>query len=207
MPIVDYTPERFGDVSEMVSQFPGIRNLAHRSFVNYYYSTREWSKLYLYYSDSGKLIGTLGRDLARFEYNSRELTLKIGSNWYSLQRGVGGELSEFSAQSNPDSTGLMVGGSQDTRSILRHHNWIFMPGIRGYFLTTPATCIPENPSGGARPSRSSGAWYEEKSQVSRRASLPMYSLRSRFMRKAPMRRTCSLPGLPSRSDSRRPPNT
>jgi hypothetical protein len=40
MPIVDYTPKLFGDVSEMVSQFPGIRNLAHRSFVDYYYGTR-----------------------------------------------------------------------------------------------------------------------------------------------------------------------
>ena len=137
MPIVDYTPELFGDVSEMVSQFPGNRNLAHRPFVDYYYATREWSKLHLYYSDSRKLIGTLGRELARFEYNSRELTLKIGSNWYSLQRGVGGELSQFSAQSYPNSTGLMIGGSQDTVSIHRHHNWIFMPGIRGYLLNNP----------------------------------------------------------------------
>jgi hypothetical protein len=142
MPIVDYTPKLFGDVSEMVSQFPGIRNLAHRPFVDYYYATREWSKLYLYYSDSGKVIGTLGRELARFEYDSRELTLKIGSNWYSLQRGVGGELSQFSAQSNPGSTGLMVGGSQDTLSILRHHKWIFMPGIRGYFLNNPRNPYP-----------------------------------------------------------------
>ena len=142
MPIVDYTPKLFGDVSEMVLQFPGNRNLYHRPFVDYYYATREWSKLHLYYSDSGKLIGTLGRDLARFEYNSRELTLKIGSNWYSLQRGVGGELSQFSAQSYPNSTGLMFGGSQDTLGILRHHKWIFMHGIRGYLLNNPFNPYP-----------------------------------------------------------------
>ena len=142
MPIVDYTPERFGDVSEMVSQFPGTRNLAHRLFVDYYYATREWSKLYLYYSDSGKLIGTLGRELARFEYNSREFTIRFGSNWYSLQRGVGGELSQFSAQSNPNSTGLTFGGSQDALSILRHRKWIFVPGIRGYSLNNPCSLYP-----------------------------------------------------------------
>jgi hypothetical protein len=79
MPIVDYTPKLFGDVSEMVSQFPGPINLAHRPFVDYYYATRESSKLYLYYSDSGKVIGTLGRELTRFEYNSRELTIPIGT--------------------------------------------------------------------------------------------------------------------------------
>jgi hypothetical protein len=142
MPIVDYTPKLFGDVSEMVSQFPGPINLAHRPFVDYYYATRESSKLYLYYSDSGKVIGTLGRELTRFEYNSRELTIRIGSNWYSLQQGVGGELSRHSAQSNPDSTGLMFSASQDTLAILRHHNWTFMPGIRGYFLNNPCSLYP-----------------------------------------------------------------
>jgi hypothetical protein len=145
MPIVEYTPELFGDVSEMVSQFPGIRNLAHRPFVDYYYATREWSKLYLYYSNSRKVVGTLGRELARFEYNSREFTIRIASNWYSLQRGVGGELYQFSAQSNADSTGLMFGGSQDTLSILRHHKWNFMPGIRGYFLNNPCNLYPGEP--------------------------------------------------------------
>jgi hypothetical protein len=134
MPIVEYTPKLFGDVSEMVSQVPGPMNLAHRPFVDYYYATREWSKLYLYYSDSGKVLGTLGRELAPFEYNSRDLTIRIASNWYSLQRGVGGELYQYSSQSNPDSIGLMFSGSQKTLAILRHHKWVFMPGIRGYFL-------------------------------------------------------------------------
>jgi hypothetical protein len=142
MPIVDYTPKLFGDVSEMVSQVPGPMNLAHRPFVDYYYATRESSKLYLYYSDSRKVIGTLGRELAQFEYNSREFTLRIASNWYSLQRRVGGELYQFSAQSNPDSTGLMFSGSQTTLTILRHHKWIFMPGIRGYFLNNPCSLYP-----------------------------------------------------------------
>jgi hypothetical protein len=137
MPIVEYTPKHFGDVSEMVLQIPGPMNLAHRPFVDYYYATGKWSKLYLYYSDYGKVIGTLGRELARFEYDSRELTLRIASNWYSLQRGVGGELSQYSAESNPDSTGLMFSGSKDTLAILRHRKWIFVPGVLGYFLNNP----------------------------------------------------------------------
>jgi hypothetical protein len=145
MPIVEYTPKLFADVSEMVSQVPGPMNLAHRGFVDYYYATRDACKLYLYYSDSGKVIGTLGRELARFEYDSRSLTLRIGSNWYSLQRGVGGELSQHSARSNPASTGLMFSGSADTLAILHHHKWIFMPGIRGYFLNNPCSLYPGEP--------------------------------------------------------------
>lgn len=142
MPIVEYTRERFADLSEMVSQVHGAVNLAHRPFVDYYYATREACKLYLYYSDSGKVIGTLGRELARFEYESREVKLRIASNWYSLQKGIGGKLSLHSAASTPDSVGLTFTGSQDTISILRHREWIFMPGIRGYFLNNSCSLYP-----------------------------------------------------------------
>lgn len=145
MPIVEYAPKLFGDVSEMVAQVPGPLNLAHRAFVDYYYATRESSKLYLYYSDSGKVIGTLGRELIRFECNSRGFLLRVGSNWYSLQHGVGGELSEHSLRSNLDSTGLMFSGSQDTLAILHHRKWIFMPGIHGYWLNNPRRAYPGEP--------------------------------------------------------------
>ena len=141
MPIVDYTPKLFWDVSAMVAQVPGPLNLAHRPFVDYYYATSEWSKLYLCYSDAGKVIGTLGRELAPFEYDSHGLTLRIASNWYSL-RGVGLQLSRYSALSNPDSTGLLFTGSQSSLAVLRQLNWIFVPGIRGYSLNKPYRIYP-----------------------------------------------------------------
>jgi len=134
MPIVEYTPKYFEDVSELASQVPGPMNLAHRPFVDYYYASQERCRLYLYYSETGKIIGTLGRELAPFLLGSRDLTVRIATNWYSLQRGIGGELYQYSAQANPNSVGLMFSGSQTTLSILRHHNWIFISGIRGYFL-------------------------------------------------------------------------
>jgi len=144
MPIVEYTPSRFGNLKEMVSQVPGPMNLAHRGFVDYYYSTRDWCKLYLYYSDEGKVIGTLGRELAPFILGSRKITIRIASNWYSLRRGIGGELYEHSAKSNLDSVAIMFGGSQKTLDILRHHSWIFMPGIRGFSLNNPYEAVPDS---------------------------------------------------------------
>jgi hypothetical protein len=137
MPIVEYTPERFPDLREMVAKVPGVLNLAHQPFVDYYYGTREFSRLFLYYSEDGKIIGTLGRELVRFESASQQCILRIASNWYSLRRGVGGELYEHSARSCPEGTGLMFSGSQDTLAILHHRNWIFMPGVHGYFLNNP----------------------------------------------------------------------
>jgi hypothetical protein len=145
VPIVEYTPDRFGDLREMVARIPGPLNLAHRPFVDYYYTTHDCCKLYLYYSESGKIIGTLGRELAPFIHNSREITVRIGTNWYSLQRGVGGELYQYSARANPDSIGLMFGGSRNTLDILHHHNWTFMPGIQAFFLNNPYTIYPSDP--------------------------------------------------------------
>jgi hypothetical protein len=145
MPIVEYTPELFGDVSEMVSLLPWAVNLAHRPFVDYYYATSDCCKLYLYYSDSGKVLGTLGREVARFEYDRRELRLRIASNWYSLRQGVGGKLSLHSAHSCPDSVGLTFTGSCETIAILKHHNWIFMPGIQGYVLNNPYRVRSDEP--------------------------------------------------------------
>jgi hypothetical protein len=137
MPIVEYTPKMFGDLSEMVTLLPWAVNLAHRPFVDYYYATSDCCKLYVYYSDSGKVLGTLGRELAPFECDGRELRLRIASNWYSLRHGVGGKLSLHSAQSCPESVGLTFTGSCDTIAILKHHKWIFMPGIQGYVLNNP----------------------------------------------------------------------
>jgi hypothetical protein len=134
MAIVEYTPELFDDLQEMVMRMPPNMNLAHRPFVDYYYASRSWCKLYLFLSDSGRVLGTLGRELLRFEYESREINIRMGSNWFSFQPGVGGQLAKFSAQANPNSFGMMLMASQKALKVLRHYGWIRIPGVIGYFL-------------------------------------------------------------------------
>ena len=134
MAIVEYTPELFGDLQEMVMRVSASMNLAHRPFVDYYYASRSWCKLYLYLSDSGHVMGTLGRELLRFEHESREITIRIGSNWYSLQPGIGGQLAKFSAQANPNSFGMMLMASRKALKVLSHYGWVSIPGVREYFL-------------------------------------------------------------------------
>ncbi|HTA50128.1 MAG TPA: hypothetical protein VK930_11785 [Verrucomicrobiae bacterium] len=73
MPIIEYTPEHFDDLQEMVERVPANMNLSHRPFVDYYYATRPWCKLYLYVSDSGKVVGTLGRELLRNRASAHSL--------------------------------------------------------------------------------------------------------------------------------------
>jgi hypothetical protein len=142
MPIVDYTPELFGPLRQMVQQLEGAINLAHRPFVDYYYASHSQCKLYLFLSDHGTVLGTLGRELVRFEYRSEAITLRFGSNWYARIRGVGHQLSTFSAQINPNSTGVMFIASKAAMQRLRKRGWIFIQGIKGYFLNGPCSLYP-----------------------------------------------------------------
>ena len=139
MPIVDYAPERFEALQLLVAQLGGAMNLAHRPFVDYYYASHSRCKLYLSLSDSGTVLGTLGRELVGFEYKSEPITVRFGSNWYSPTRGVGRQLSMFSAESNPNSTGVMFIASKAALDRLRHRGWIFVEGVRGYILNGPGT--------------------------------------------------------------------
>jgi len=144
MAIVEYTPERFGDLQEMVARLGAHMNLAHRPFLDYYYASRSWCKLYLYLSDSGRVLGTLGRELLRVELDSREITIRIGSNWYSLQPGVGGQLTKFSAEANPGSYGMTLMASRKAVQVLRHYGWVPVAGVTGYFLNGPCSLYPGN---------------------------------------------------------------
>jgi hypothetical protein len=134
MPIVEYTPDFFDSLQEMVAQVPCNMNLAHRPFVDYYYASRSCCKLYLFLSDSGRVLGTIGRELVRFEYDSREIVIRLGSNWFSLRPGVGGQLTNYSAQANPGSFSMTLMMSRQAREIHRHYGWVHVPGVTGYFL-------------------------------------------------------------------------
>jgi hypothetical protein len=118
----------------MVSRLPGPMNLAHRPFVDHYYASRSWSRLYLHLSESGRVLGTLGRELVRFEYKGREITMRNGSNWFSVERGVGGELLKYSARVNSDSCGFMMVASPEAVKVFHHYGWVPVPGVLGYFL-------------------------------------------------------------------------
>ena len=134
VPIVEYNPDLFPDLQEMVSRLPGPMNLAHRPFVDYYYGSRNWSKLYLYFSESGRVVGTIGRELVPFEYEGREIMMRNGSNWFSVQRGVGGELLKYSTRANPNSVGFMLLASDEAVKVFHHYGWVPVPGVHGYFL-------------------------------------------------------------------------
>lgn len=134
MAIVEYTPELFEDLQEMVARVPRNMNLAHRPFVDYFYATNECCKLYLFLSDSGRVLGTFGRQLLHFEHRGHAITVRIGSNWFSCEPGVGGQLSQHAALANPNTFAMTFMVSPQALRVLRHYHWVSIPGVTGYFL-------------------------------------------------------------------------
>ena len=47
---------------------------------------------------------------------------------------MGGQLTKFSAQANPNSFGMMLMASRKALKVLRHYGWVPIPGVTGYFL-------------------------------------------------------------------------
>jgi hypothetical protein len=103
-------------------------SLAHQPFVDYYYATGDWCKLYLFLGSADTVLGTLGVEQMRFEAGSRALTLSIGSNYHSVQPGAGGFLFMQWLKSNP--IGVVIGGSTDTHRIVSRLGWSYFRGVK-----------------------------------------------------------------------------
>jgi hypothetical protein len=121
-----------------------LTGLVHRPFVDYYYATRAWCKLYLLVGEDDTVLGTIGIDLLRFEYTSegvtREMVFGQASNYYALRRGVGGYLFMQWMKSCPH--GIEFGGSDDAHKVIRSQKWMYCPGIKSYVLNKPYTVYP-----------------------------------------------------------------
>jgi hypothetical protein len=170
VPIVEYTPDLWDLLQDAVSRLQGIINLSHRPFVDYYYATRASCKLFLWRADDGRVLGTLGREVMPFLYQGRPIGIRVGSNWYSLRRGVGGEIVQFLGRSSPSTTvGLMFTGSQDSVNILQHYDFVFVSGIKAYSMNSEVLAQPGEPK-----------WKSSARKVRRLVRRPAPRLASRF---------------------------
>ena len=135
MRLIEYTPGYFDDLRRAAERMEGVLSLRHRPFVDYYYATRDWCKLYMVLDGDHRVLGTIGVDKMRFVCGSNELTLAFGSNYHSLRPGVGGYL--FMKWVKSCDGGIVFGGSADTHSILRSHPGTFFTGVKTYYLNRP----------------------------------------------------------------------
>ena len=143
MRIVEYTPDRFESLRRAAEQMSPTVTLRHRPFVDYYFATRDWCKLYLFLSDDESVAATLGYERMRFEYEGRELIIGIGSSFWSLQKGAGGFL--FMQQLKDCPIGMTINGTAYTQQIMKNLKWSYFEGIHDFHLNAPDS--EERPSG------------------------------------------------------------
>ena len=130
--LVEYAPEHFNLLSRAAAKTAMSASLTHRPFVDYYYTTSQWCRLYLFLGDDGEVAGTLGADRMRFEYLAEPLTLSFGSNFFAFQQGAGGLL--FMRWMMTDRYCAAFGGSPDTHVIIRNQGWTYYGGVKIFFL-------------------------------------------------------------------------
>src|SRR5690349_15048546 len=91
MRILEYTREHFDLLQTAVAQ-TASRNLRNPEFVNHYYASAPWCKLYLLLSAGNTVVGTLGIERMPFRVGKEKLSGGFGTNYYSLDSGAGGFL-------------------------------------------------------------------------------------------------------------------
>ena len=142
MKLLQYTPTNFDRLRTAALRVSNHFGLVHRPFVNYYYASRDWCKLYLVLGKDEEVLGTIGVDQMRFEYRGREMFLGFASNFYAFQPGVGGYLYLQWIKTSP--VALEFGGSEDAHRLLRHQKWTYFPGVKIYLLNYAYPCSPED---------------------------------------------------------------
>ena len=111
--------------------------LIHQPFVDHYYSGQEWSRLYLSVSMAGTVEGALGVERLRFEYESREISAAVGTNFFSLRPGAGEQLYQRWLDAAPACLAFWGGEGffrwldrkQEEHESYRSQKWTFFPGI------------------------------------------------------------------------------
>jgi hypothetical protein len=138
--MIEYSPEHF-DVLQAVAKCVGPHcNLGHRPFVDYYYASSDWCKLFMILADDGNAIATIGLEKMPFQYDSQNIIIGFGSNFHSLRSGSGTYL--FLSWQRSCSIGLVYGGSEQTHKMIRRQNWSFFRGVRSYELNKPYLPYP-----------------------------------------------------------------
>src|SRR5947208_16330882 len=143
MQIVAYEPSLFSALAAAARGAAAGHSLGHRPFVDHYYATVPWCRLYLALGDDGAVAGAIGVEQLRFEYEGRPLTIGCASNFVAFQPGAGGVL--FLRWIRSSEMACIYGGSRDTHRILAHQGWTYFPGVHVYSLNGRYTDRPAEP--------------------------------------------------------------
>ena len=138
--MIEYTPEHFEALQAVAKCVGSNCNLNHRPFVDHYYASSDWCKLFLILADDGSAMATIGLEKMPFKYDSQNIIVGFGSNFHSLRPGLGTYL--FLCWQRYCTVGLVYGGSEQTHKMIRRQKWHFFAGVRSYELNKPYLPYP-----------------------------------------------------------------
>jgi len=134
MRVLPYSSEHFPQLEAAVRAAGAAQSLRRRDFVEWYYGTREWCRLFLAFTKDGVLAAAIGIEQLPFEIGGEPLLVGGASNFVSFQPGAGGVL--FLHWLRSSDAALVFGGSPDTHRILesQRQRWTYFAGVRTYTL-------------------------------------------------------------------------
>src|SRR5689334_15206897 len=130
MRLIEYKSEYFEQLRPFAERIRRGHSLGHRPFVDYYYTTSPWCRLYLFLGNDDTVLGTIGVDQLRFEWDRSEMRVAFGNNYFVFQSGIGGVLFMRWLQTCPYAA--VFGGSADTHRIIQNQKWTYFKGVKTY---------------------------------------------------------------------------
>lgn len=140
MKIVEYTQDSFDSLHRAAAgrRVPGLE---YRPFLDHYYNTVPWCRLYMTVGKDGSVEGTIGVECLRFEYESKEMILGLATNFHAFRPGMGGYLYMKWMKSCPGA--IEFGGTEDAHRVIRSTgNWIYFPSVQQFVLNHPFQDYP-----------------------------------------------------------------
>ena len=128
MQINQYTSGDHSTLSRLCAELPEYHNLCYPEFVDYYYASTDWCRLWLMQDDDEKVFGVVGVEKIPFTTPDGPTSLGFGSNFYAFQSGAGAFL--FLHWARECDFGIQFGGSADAKRLVDHQKWTRLSGIQ-----------------------------------------------------------------------------
>jgi len=128
MQITSYKSGDHTTLSRLCTELPSYHNLCYPDFVDYYYGSTDWCKLWMMQDDSERVFGVVGVEKMPFSTPAGDVELGFGSNFYAFQSGAGAFL--FLHWARECDFGIQFGGSEDARRLVDHQKWTRLTGIQ-----------------------------------------------------------------------------
>ncbi len=134
MRIEPYISEHYPRLEAAVRESGLAQSLLHRDFVEWYYNSREWCRLFLVFIDDETVGGVIGLEQLTMDIGGEQLQVGGGSNLASFHPRAGAFL--FLHWMRSCDLGLVFGGSDDMHRILegQRGRWVYFDGVRTFTL-------------------------------------------------------------------------